>query len=156
MEPIRYRANKMNAPQESTSDEHRHLESNQFNIWQRAITQEVKKTKAVETELEHFKYLCRYHADKAFKMEGLVWGTEEADKESGDDAHGGKAEEEVQLWFNPSRRLEFDGNCSRCRSRIANVVLFPCRHLCFCSECDNGRDACLICHTEKVFRYVTA
>ncbi|KAI3808943.1 hypothetical protein L1987_24906 [Smallanthus sonchifolius] len=82
-------------PQESAgSDELKYsLKSNQFSIWQRAISQEVEKTKDVETELKHVKYLCIL-----------------------------------------------------CRSRMANVVLLPCRHLCFCSECDNNRrDACLIC-----------
>ncbi|KAI7736849.1 hypothetical protein M8C21_013605 [Ambrosia artemisiifolia] len=91
------------------------------------------------------------YANRVIKMENLLWRKKEVEKENKDAALAKHVEEEeAESRFQPSRHLLPDGMCSRCRNRLATIVLIPCRHLCFCADCENGSDACLICHTHKI------
>ncbi|KAI3704965.1 hypothetical protein L1987_75195 [Smallanthus sonchifolius] len=120
--------------------------ANQYNIWQQTIYTEVEKRKGLETELKHVKDMFAYYVDRTLKMEELLQKMEADEKKTRKATHKADEPEEVQSNFNSSSRLESYRMCSLCRSRLANIVLLPCRHLCFCAECDNSRrDACLVC-----------
>ncbi|CAO2837917.1 unnamed protein product [Amaranthus hypochondriacus] len=44
-----------------------------------------------------------------------------------------------------SDRRVMSPSCKMCRTRVASVLLLPCRHLCVCRECDDVVQACPIC-----------
>ncbi|CAN4086042.1 unnamed protein product [Withania somnifera] len=39
--------------------------------------------------------------------------------------------------------------CRACKSEEARVLLFPCRHLCLCKECEGFIDSCPVCQVMK-------
>ncbi|MCD9642738.1 hypothetical protein HAX54_029680 [Datura stramonium] len=39
--------------------------------------------------------------------------------------------------------------CRACKSKEASVLLFPCRHLCLCKECEGFIDSCPVCQVMK-------
>lgn len=39
--------------------------------------------------------------------------------------------------------------CKMCQERDVSVLLFPCRHLCLCKDCEPMVDTCPICHSVK-------
>lgn len=39
--------------------------------------------------------------------------------------------------------------CLICRIRAVSILLFPCRHMCICKECDASVKHCPICNTKK-------
>ncbi|GAB4852188.1 hypothetical protein Ancab_016379 [Ancistrocladus abbreviatus] len=39
--------------------------------------------------------------------------------------------------------------CKVCRSREVCMLLFPCKHLCLCKDCESKLSACPLCHCSK-------
>lgn len=39
--------------------------------------------------------------------------------------------------------------CRACKSKEVSVLLFPCRHLCLCKECEGFIDSCPVCQVMK-------
>lgn len=39
--------------------------------------------------------------------------------------------------------------CRACKSKVASVLLVPCRHLCLCKECEGFIDSCPVCQVMK-------
>ncbi|XP_021768089.1 BOI-related E3 ubiquitin-protein ligase 1-like isoform X2 [Chenopodium quinoa] len=59
---------------------------------------------------------------------------------------GGDAEDAESAYVDPvSDRRVTSPSCKMCRTRVATVVLLPCRHLCVCKECDDVVQACPLC-----------
>uniref|UniRef100_A0A803LUA4 RING-type domain-containing protein n=2 Tax=Chenopodium quinoa TaxID=63459 RepID=A0A803LUA4_CHEQI len=59
---------------------------------------------------------------------------------------GGDAEDAESAYVDPvSDRRVTSPSCKMCRTRVATVVLLPCRHLCVCRECDDVVQACPLC-----------
>ncbi|XP_055821152.1 BOI-related E3 ubiquitin-protein ligase 1-like [Solanum dulcamara] len=58
----------------------------------------------------------------------------------------GEPEDAESAYIDPDRVVMSTGpSCKACRKRVASVVLLPCRHLCVCTECDAGAQACPLC-----------
>lgn len=58
----------------------------------------------------------------------------------------GQAEDAESAYVDPDRVTVTSGpSCKACRTRIASVVLLPCRHLSVCTECDQVAQACPVC-----------
>ncbi|XP_039046814.1 BOI-related E3 ubiquitin-protein ligase 1-like isoform X2 [Hibiscus syriacus] len=59
---------------------------------------------------------------------------------------GEGAEDAESAYVDPERVVVASGpSCKACRTRLAAVVMLPCRHLCLCTECDRVAQACPIC-----------
>lgn len=62
---------------------------------------------------------------------------------------GGEAEDAESGYIDPDRVERVvsvsEARCKACRTRVASVVLLPCRHLCVCRECDGVIQACPLC-----------
>lgn len=39
--------------------------------------------------------------------------------------------------------------CRACKSKEVSILLFPCRHLCLCTDCQGFIEVCPICHSMK-------
>ncbi|XP_010529996.1 PREDICTED: BOI-related E3 ubiquitin-protein ligase 1 isoform X2 [Tarenaya hassleriana] len=63
--------------------------------------------------------------------------------------HGGGAEDAGSVHVDPDRFDVVGPSCRNCRRRGATVVALPCRHLCLCTECDNGERVCPLCLSLK-------
>ncbi|GLT49086.1 hypothetical protein SLA2020_226680 [Shorea laevis] len=61
----------------------------------------------------------------------------------------GQAEDAESAYVDPERTAVFVPACKACRTRVASVVLLPCRHLCLCTECDRVAQACPLCLTVR-------
>ncbi|XP_022718220.1 E3 ubiquitin-protein ligase BOI-like [Durio zibethinus] len=61
----------------------------------------------------------------------------------------GQAEDAESAYVDPERVAASGPACKACRSRVAAVVLLPCRHLCLCTECDRVAQACPLCFTVR-------
>ncbi|XP_020217163.1 BOI-related E3 ubiquitin-protein ligase 1 [Cajanus cajan] len=59
---------------------------------------------------------------------------------------GGDAEDAESAHVDPDR---VGPKCRGCAQRLASVVVLPCRHLCFCAQCDTNFRACPVCLTVK-------
>ncbi|XWS49196.1 hypothetical protein CRYUN_Cryun13aG0143200 [Craigia yunnanensis] len=57
----------------------------------------------------------------------------------------GQAEDAESAYVDPERVAASGPVCKSCRTHVAAVVLFPCRHLCLCTECDRVAQACPLC-----------
>ncbi|CAA0826664.1 SBP (S-ribonuclease binding protein) family protein [Striga hermonthica] len=44
--------------------------------------------------------------------------------------------------------------CRACKSRQVSVLLFPCRHLCLCMDCEGLVDACPVCQVMKTSSFL--
>ncbi|OMP08182.1 Zinc finger, RING/FYVE/PHD-type [Corchorus olitorius] len=76
------------------------------------------------------------------------------DSRRGDEALGaggveGQAEDAESAYVDPERVSASGPACKACRTRVASVVLLPCRHLCLCTECDRVAQACPLCLTVR-------
>ncbi|PPD81079.1 hypothetical protein GOBAR_DD21974 [Gossypium barbadense] len=60
-----------------------------------------------------------------------------------------QAEDAESAYVDPERVVAAASGpcCKACRTRVAAVVLLPCRHLCLCTECDRVAQACPLCLT---------
>ena len=68
------------------------------------------------------------------------------DKEGSGVGCNGDAEDAESAYVDPvSDRRVLSPSCKMCRTRVATVVLLPCRHLCVCRECDDVVQACPLC-----------
>ncbi|XP_057521382.1 BOI-related E3 ubiquitin-protein ligase 1-like isoform X2 [Amaranthus tricolor] len=68
------------------------------------------------------------------------------DKEGSGVGCNGDAEDAESAYVDPvSDRRVPSPSCKMCRTRVATVVLLPCRHLCVCRECDDVVQACPLC-----------
>ncbi|KAK6251010.1 hypothetical protein QQP08_010809 [Theobroma cacao] len=61
----------------------------------------------------------------------------------------GQAEDAESAYVDPERVAASGPVCKACRTRVASVVLLPCRHLCLCTECDRVAQACPLCLTVR-------
>ncbi|OIV94648.1 hypothetical protein TanjilG_25872 [Lupinus angustifolius] len=61
----------------------------------------------------------------------------------------GQAEDAESAYNDPDRVTVSGPKCRGCDSRVASVVVLPCRHLCVCVECDRHFRACPVCFTVK-------
>ncbi|XWS62077.1 hypothetical protein CRYUN_Cryun07bG0180100 [Craigia yunnanensis] len=61
----------------------------------------------------------------------------------------GQAEDAESAYVDPERVAASGPACKACRTRVAAVVLLPCRHLCLCTECDRVAQACPLCLTVR-------
>ncbi|XVE57521.1 hypothetical protein DITRI_Ditri04bG0097300 [Diplodiscus trichospermus] len=61
----------------------------------------------------------------------------------------GQAEDAESAYVDPERVTASGPTCKACRTRVAAVVLLPCRHLCLCTECDRVAQACPLCLTVR-------
>lgn len=61
----------------------------------------------------------------------------------------GQAEDAESAYVDPERAAVSGPGCKACRTRVASVVLLPCRHLCLCTECDRVAQACPLCLTVR-------
>ncbi|XVF10955.1 hypothetical protein REPUB_Repub07fG0227800 [Reevesia pubescens] len=61
----------------------------------------------------------------------------------------GQAEDAESAYVDPERYAASGPACKACRTRVASVVLLPCRHLCLCTECDRVAQACPLCLTVR-------
>ncbi|XVF13518.1 hypothetical protein REPUB_Repub08aG0214800 [Reevesia pubescens] len=61
----------------------------------------------------------------------------------------GQAEDAESAYVDPERVAASGPACKACRTRVASVVLLPCRHLCLCRECDRVAQACPLCLTVR-------
>ncbi|KAE8678487.1 hypothetical protein F3Y22_tig00111408pilonHSYRG00013 [Hibiscus syriacus] len=57
----------------------------------------------------------------------------------------GQAEDAESAYVDPQRMAVSGPSCKACRTRVASVLLLPCRHLCLCTECDRVAQACPLC-----------
>lgn len=39
--------------------------------------------------------------------------------------------------------------CRSCKNKQVSILLFPCRHLCLCAECEGFIDVCPVCQVMK-------
>ncbi|XP_027336317.1 BOI-related E3 ubiquitin-protein ligase 1 isoform X2 [Abrus precatorius] len=64
----------------------------------------------------------------------------------------GQAEDAESAYVDPERVVAAAARpkCRGCGKRVASVVVFPCRHLCICTECDAHFRACPVCLTLKI------
>ncbi|GLU05482.1 hypothetical protein SLE2022_225830 [Rubroshorea leprosula] len=61
----------------------------------------------------------------------------------------GQPEDAESAYVDPERTAVSGPACKACRTRVASVVLLPCRHLCLCTECDRVAQACPLCLTVR-------
>ncbi|XVF51890.1 hypothetical protein PTKIN_Ptkin04bG0220600 [Pterospermum kingtungense] len=61
----------------------------------------------------------------------------------------GQAEDAESAYVDPERLAASGPACKACRTRVAAVVLLPCRHLCLCTECDRVAQTCPLCLTVR-------
>lgn len=61
----------------------------------------------------------------------------------------GQAEDAESAYVDPERVAASGPACKACRTRVAAMVLLPCRHLCLCTECDRVAQACPLCLTVR-------
>ncbi|KAK6153298.1 hypothetical protein DH2020_012937 [Rehmannia glutinosa] len=52
--------------------------------------------------------------------------------------------------FEENHRLK----CRACKSKQVSVLLFPCRHLCLCADCEGFIDVCPICQVMKTASFL--
>lgn len=67
------------------------------------------------------------------------------DSRRGEEGIEGQAEDAESAYVDPERMAASGPSCKVCRTRVASVVLLPCRHLCLCTECDQVAQACPLC-----------
>ncbi|PPS04189.1 hypothetical protein GOBAR_AA16472 [Gossypium barbadense] len=67
------------------------------------------------------------------------------DSRRGEEGIEGQAEDAESAYVDPERMVSSGPSCKACRTRVASVVLLPCRHLCLCTECDRVAQACPLC-----------
>ncbi|GLT34681.1 hypothetical protein SLA2020_091840 [Shorea laevis] len=60
-----------------------------------------------------------------------------------------QAEDAESAYVDPERASVSGPACKGCRTRVASVVLLPCRHLCLCTDCDRVAQACPLCLTVR-------
>lgn len=73
-------------------------------------------------------------------------GALQQDREGSGLGCAGDAEDAESAYVNPvSEQRVGSPSCKMCRTRVASVVLLPCRHLCVCRECDDVVQACPLC-----------
>ncbi|CAN6453149.1 unnamed protein product [Victoria cruziana] len=48
-----------------------------------------------------------------------------------------------------NRELKEQRNCKICKSKEISILLWPCRHLCICKDCEGSLDVCPVCQTMK-------
>ncbi|XP_008797073.2 probable BOI-related E3 ubiquitin-protein ligase 3 isoform X2 [Phoenix dactylifera] len=60
-----------------------------------------------------------------------------------------KERREAAAAARPNEELLLRRACKMCQERDVCVLLFPCRHLCLCKDCEPMVDACPICHSMK-------
>ncbi|GMJ15088.1 hypothetical protein like AT1G32740 [Hibiscus trionum] len=58
-----------------------------------------------------------------------------------------QAEDAESAYVDPECMVASTPSCKACRTRVAAVLLLPCRHLCLCAECDRVAQACPVCLT---------
>lgn len=86
-------------------------------------------------------------------------GALQGDREGSGLGCAGDAEDAESAYVDPvSERRVASPGCKICRTRVATVVLLPCRHLCVCRECDDVVQACPLClslRSDSVEVYLT-
>ncbi|KAI3470995.1 hypothetical protein Pfo_027658 [Paulownia fortunei] len=61
-----------------------------------------------------------------------------------------KVEEDAESSFvDPGRVGPVRLDCKACERRLATVMVWPCRHICVCTDCDAVTKACPVCRSLK-------
>lgn len=60
------------------------------------------------------------------------------------------AQEEAESSFEDPDRVEpVRLDCKVCRRQLATVMMWPCRHVCVCTQCEAATKYCPVCHLFK-------
>ncbi|CAL0311633.1 unnamed protein product [Lupinus luteus] len=105
-------------------------------VWQARVKAQESTAATLQTQLHHAIII---NHEKRVVEEGGVLSC----------AVGGQAEDAESAYVDPDRVTVSGPVCRGCDTRVASVVVLPCRHLCVCTECDMHFRACPVCLTVK-------
>ncbi|CAL0331729.1 unnamed protein product [Lupinus luteus] len=110
-------------------EEHAAQLSMEAQVWQAKIKAQESTAASLQAQLQHAMMMS--HEKKALSC------------------FVGQAEDAESAYVDPDRVTVSGPKCRGCDSRVASVVVLPCRHLCVCVECDRHFRACPVCFTVK-------
>ncbi|XP_039011786.1 BOI-related E3 ubiquitin-protein ligase 1-like [Hibiscus syriacus] len=111
-------------------------------VWQKKARTQEATAASLQAQLQ-----------QAIKSGGGAAGQDSMRGEEGRKCVGGglesQAEDAESAYVDPERVAASGPSCKACRTRVAAVVLLPCRHLCLCTACDRLAQTCPICLTVR-------
>ncbi|KAG6418523.1 hypothetical protein SASPL_120727 [Salvia splendens] len=106
-------------------------------------------------ELERLAAMYKWEAERLLArvryLEHAVMSLSEGLQEANAARHYAEAvEEEGESSFeDPDRVRPVRLDCKVCERELANVMVWPCRHVCVCKRCDAGAKCCPVCGMVK-------
>ncbi|KAE9613117.1 hypothetical protein Lal_00027649 [Lupinus albus] len=104
-------------------------------VWQAKVKAQESTAASLQAQLHHA--IMMSHENRVVEDGGVL------------SCAVGHAEDAESAYVDPDRVTVSGPNCRGCDTRVASVVVLPCRHLCVCTECDMHFRACPVCLTVK-------
>lgn len=108
-----------------------------------------EKIKEVAMEAQSWHYKAKYNESVADVLKSNI---QELRAQGGAQGHEGFGDSEID---DASSCMKHPGDqehrlkCRCCKVKRASVLVFPCRHLCLCADCEGFIDVCPVCHETK-------
>ncbi|XP_024983014.1 uncharacterized protein LOC112519230 [Cynara cardunculus var. scolymus] len=138
--------------------------NNVLELWMKTLTEEIEKRHAIEASLKHkeklldrFRRMYNFYMGRTTMLEDIVQRrlADAGVTCSTAASTAGGEQEEVASSLEPNYSVRgVDVKCKNCMNRPANMLWFPCRHLCVCLACDEKVKVCPMCGTPKISGFV--
>ncbi|KAK4362468.1 hypothetical protein RND71_017709 [Anisodus tanguticus] len=124
------------------------LEIDNLNRKNRELWERIKQ---ITVEAQSWHYRAKYkesvvNALKSNIQQAMAHGSMQVKEGCGDSAVNDAASSTNQ---DQLPQIQQQLKCRACKRKEASVLLFPCRHLCLCKECEGFIDSCPICQVMK-------
>ncbi|CAK9164278.1 unnamed protein product [Ilex paraguariensis] len=153
----RHTASLLNALENGVSRKlcEKELEIENMNHKNKELGEKIKK---VAMDAQSWHYRAKYNESLVIALKGNLqqviaqgavharegWGDSELDDAASYTNHQGFAGGSGNV-VSTKRQL----NCKACKVKEVSFLLFPCRHLCLCKECEGFIDVCPVCQAMK-------
>lgn len=118
-----------------------------------------ERIKQVAMEAQSWHYKAKYNESVANTLKGniqqlLAQGTAQGHEGFGDS----EVDDALSSLKHPPGMISSPGNldflnhrlkCRSCKKKQVSILLFPCRHLCLCADCEGFIDVCPVCQVVK-------